>query len=71
MILVSSLQLIHQMNQYIYMVYLQGFQAIIDTKGDYPTVTRKTTMIRPGHMVNGEIYAFCYVFKWRHFCRMR
>ena len=42
------------------MFYPQGFQAIIDTKGDYPSITRKTTMIRPGHMVKQQFFVFFF-----------
>ena len=36
-------------------IFLQGFQAIIDTKMDFPSTSRKKIKIRPGHVV---LYSF-------------
>ena len=37
---------------------MQGFEAIVDTKDDYPIRSRENTLIRPGHMVFNDIYIF-------------
>ena len=34
----------------------QGFEAIVDTKDDYPIRSRENILIRPGHMVSYDMY---------------
>ena len=35
---------------------MQGFEAIVDTKDDYPIRSRGNILIRPGHLVTNNIY---------------
>ena len=38
-------------NEMLFVILKQGFEAIIDTKQDYPTTTRRTITLKPGHTV--------------------
>ena len=38
----------------------QGFEAIIDTRKNFPTTTRKKILIKPGHLVQQSMI----YFKW-------
>ena len=39
-------------NEIMFSLQFKGFEAIIDTKQNFPMTTRKKVLIRPGHLVH-------------------
>ena len=42
---------------------LQGFEAVVDSRKEYPLTKRDSVLIRPGHIVSGVYYPWwgCYL----------